>query len=124
MKLFRSTLLFVAILIQIGCAAHKINLSDSASSYKKHDGLVVTEEVPNVPHCGPELLTVLSVGVIPSGCSRKVFATSDVSLETKEIGSINYLQGWATVFLVPFTSWEYQNISSLEDTIVHKINTE
>jgi len=106
-----------------GCAAHKIELYDSAYSYQNQKEVKVSAQPQRVPHCGPMLLTVVTLGIIPSGCERTYVAISSELPEASEIAKVHYMKGWITLLLTPFSSWSFsQGPESIEEEIEIRIN--
>ena len=116
-------LLFLIHFSLSGCAAHKIELYDSAYSYRNQNEVKVSVRPERVPHCGAMLLTVVTAGIIPSGCERIFVVTSLESPKKSEIAKVSFMQGWVTLLLTPFSSWSFsQGRESIEEEIENKIN--
>ena len=109
--------------LQFGCVAYKVNLNDEAYTYRGQSDLIISEKKERTPHCGFAQLTVITAGIIPAGCKRTYVATSTQKPEAVEIGTVNYLQGWITLFLTPFSSWQYFDKDQIETQINNKITS-
>lgn len=114
-------LLFLTTFVLPGCVAYKVNLDDSAYTYRSQNDVVVTEKYDGIPHCGFAYITIISAGIIPNGCDRMIVASSAEVPEETEIGTVSYLQGWITLLLTPFSSWSYQSYEDFGEEIAEEI---
>ena len=115
----------IFILILSGCSTYKIVPDIGMSQLKNSAETISVAKVNKWPegiHCNEPMLYVLTLGIIPTHCVD----TYKVSTESQELGKVKVtsMQGWLTLMLVPFLTWQYGDGSGVEPEIKELMKVE
>ncbi len=100
-------LVLSCLLIASGCVTHRITLTPEARAYEGIPDIRVDQQPERIPHCGAQMLTVITLGVLPSWCERTfVISSKDPSIAYGK-AHVTFVQGWVSLVLAPLPMWSF-----------------
>lgn len=119
----RGLVITFILLVFGGCAVHKIAIPEGAEEYPENATLVVTA-IPATAECGGSIVTVATLGIVPSGCVHE-YLVHPIGAEEKEIlVRVHYIQGLVSLVLAPFPAWSFPSSELTEEQIVRRIKAQ
>ncbi|EOU2464891.1 hypothetical protein ACNTOD_003890 [Vibrio navarrensis] len=109
---------FFSALVLCSCSAYKISAEENFKAPVNELTKIEVVQLNKYPEgfqCFEPLLYVLTFGIVPAECVD----TYSVSMGTQELGhiTVSSMNGWVALLLAPFSSWEYGQVSEVEQKI-------
>ncbi|MES1951703.1 hypothetical protein S4A8_12654 [Salinisphaera sp. S4-8] len=103
-----------------GCVTHRITLTPEARAYEGTPDIEVEQQLEQVPHCGAQMLTVITMGVFPSWCERTFVISGKDSWTSPAEAHVTFVQGWVSLVLAPLPAWSFEG-AGVENQIKQSI---